>query len=201
MIKKTIQDTDPEVLISHLRAEIGDIIDSWILFRHFKQTSRQLQTDDIAADIQNKELNFLYMVTAKFKDDLISRLAELGDKKVGQLTFHFASRKFKALESEVNKFEKFIKDNKFTDNRNNFISHKNLKPTWTENKAPYRISYKSITIALAMAIALMKQFDELYYGVKIRHKWNLIRKKRYEFTVSRRAEYMLMPHMVDTVRD
>ena len=197
MIKKTIQDTDPEVLISHLRAEIGDIIDSWILYRHFKQTCQKLQTEDFASDMRNKELNFLYVVSAKFSDDLISRLAELGDKKVGQLTFHFASRKFKALDTEVIRFEGFIKDNKFTHNRNNFISHKNLKSTWSENKAPYRISYKTMTIALAMAISLIKQFDEIHYGVKIRRQWKMIRKKRYEFTLSRRAEYMLMPHMVD----
>lgn len=197
MIKKTIKETAPEVLISHLRAEIGDIIDSWILYRHFKQASRKLQTEDIEADLQNNELNFLYLVTAKYKDDLISRLAELGDKKVGQLTFHFASRKLKALEPEVDRFENFIKDNKFTYNRNNFISHKILKPTWSENKAPYRISYKSMTKALAMAIALMKQFDELHYGAQIRRQWNLIRKRRYEFSVSRKSDYLLMPHIIE----
>lgn len=43
-----------------------------------------------------------------------------------------------------------------------------------------------------MAIALMKQFDELFYGPKIKHQWHLIRKKRYEFTLSRRATYLLM---------
>ncbi|HTJ51749.1 MAG TPA: hypothetical protein VL443_19955 [Cyclobacteriaceae bacterium] len=198
MIKKTIKDTDPEVLISHLRAEIGDLIDSWILYRHFKLTGQKLQTDDILADSKNKELYFLYLVTGKFRDDMITRVAELGDKKVGQLTFHFATRKFKALESEVDTFEKFVKDNKFTDRRNNFISHKNLKPTWTENKAPDRISYKTMTKAIAMAIRLMKKFDELHYGIKIRRQWQLIRKSRYEFSVSRKAEYIIMPLIVDT---
>ncbi|MFC5683815.1 hypothetical protein ACYE2N_01610 [Flavobacterium sp. MAHUQ-51] len=196
MIKKIIQDTEPEVLISNLRAEVGDLIDSWILYRHFKVQSSQLQTNDIIADSNNKELNFLYVVTSKFKDDIIARLAELGDQKVGQLTFHFAYRKFKALEADVNKYENFIKTNKFTDNRNNFISHKNLKPTWEEKKAPHRIDYRTITVALAMAIALMKKFDELYYGTRIKQQWKLIRKTRYEFTISRRAEYMLMPHIL-----
>jgi hypothetical protein len=197
MKNKTIQETDTEVLISHLRAEIGDIIDSWVLYRHFKLTSQKLQTEDINADLKNNELNFFNMVSSKFKDDLISRIAELGDKKVGQLTFYFASRKFEKLESEVNKFEKFINDNKFTYNRNNFISHKNLKPTWTENKAPYTISYKTMTIALAMSISLIKQFDELHYGAKIKRQWQLLRKRRYIFTVSRKSEYMLLPHLID----
>src|SRR5690606_17813303 len=101
MMMKTIKDTDPEVLISHVRAEIGDIIDSWILYRHFKLMSQKLQTDDIHADSKNKELNFLYLVTGKFRDDIIARVAELGGKKVGQLTFHFATRKFKVLGTEV----------------------------------------------------------------------------------------------------
>lgn len=197
MIKKTIKDTDPEVLISHLRAEIGDIIDSWILYRHFKLMSQKLQTDDIRADSKNKELNFLYLVTGKFRDDIIARVAELGGKKVGQLTFHFATRKFKVLGTEVDAFEKYVKDNKFTDRRNNFISHKNLKPTWTENKAPDRISYRTMTKAIAMAIRLMKKFDEHHYGTTIRRQWHLVRKSRYEFTVSRKAEYMIMPLIVD----
>lgn len=198
MIKKIIKDTDPEVLISHLRAEIGDIIDSWILYRHFKLTSQKLQTDDIRADSKNRDLNFLYMVTGKFRDDIIARIAELGDKKVGQLTFHFATRKFKALESEVDTFEKFVKDNKFVDRRNNFISHKNLKPTWAGNKAPDTISYRTMTKAIAMAIRLMKKFDEVHYGPKIRRQWHLVRKSRYEFTLSRKAEYMVMPLILDT---
>jgi hypothetical protein len=198
MIKKTIKDTDPAVLISHLRAEIGDLIDSWILFRHFKLASQKLQTDDIYSDTQNENLNFLYLVTGKFRDDLIARIAELGDKKVGQLTFHFACRKFKILETEVDMFERFVKDNKFTDRRNNFISHKSIKPKWDDNKAPHRISYKVMTRALAMAIRLMKQFDEYHYGVKIKRQWQIARKRRYEFSPSRRADFMMIPFILDT---
>jgi len=198
MIKKTIKDTDPDVLISHLRAEIGDLIDSWILYRHFKLASQKLQTDDVYADTQNKNLNFLYLVTGKFRDDIIARVAELGDKKVGQLTFHFAFRKFKTLETEVNSFEQFVKENKFTDRRNNFISHKSVKPKWEDNIAPHRISYKIMTRALAMAISLMKQFDEYHYGVSIRRQWRITRKRRYEFSPSRRADFMMLPLIVDT---
>ena len=97
MIKKTIKDTDPDVLISHLRAEIGDLVDSWILYKHFKLASQKLQTDDIYADAQNKNLNFLYLVTDKFRDDLIARIAELGDKKVGQLNFLLHSENLRFL--------------------------------------------------------------------------------------------------------
>jgi hypothetical protein len=197
MSKKTIKETDPELLVSYLRAEIGDIIDSWILFRHFKQKSQALQTDDIDADMRNQALNLLYLVTAKFRDDIIARIAELGTNQVGQLTFHFAARKFKAFEAEVNSFQQFVKANKFTDRRNNFISHKNIKPNWRDNKAPERVTYKVMTKAIAMAIRLMKQFDELHYGVRMRRQWQLVRKRRYEFTGSRKAEYMMVPFIAD----
>lgn len=198
MIKKTINDIDPEVLISFLRAEIGEIIDSWILYRHFKLTTQKLQTDDIVADMSSQDLNFLYMVTAKFRDDIIARISEIADKSVGQLTFHFASRKFRVFEKETEIFEQFVKENKFIDRRNNFISHKNVKPTWDENKAPDRISYVTMTKAVAMAIRLMKQFDELHHGVRIRRQWQLARKTRYDFSEPRKGQFLLLPYIVDT---
>lgn len=198
MIKKIIKDTNADVLISYLRSEIGDIIDSWILYRHFKITSQKLQTDDIQADAQNKELNFLYIVTDKFRNDIIARVAELADKKVGQLTFHFASRKLKAFEKETDLFERFVKENKFTDRRNNFISHKNIKPTWDENKAPDRISYRTMTKAIAMAIVLMKQFDLLHYGISTKRQWQIVRKRRYDFSGPGKFQYMILTHILDT---
>lgn len=197
MIKKIIKDTDPDVLVSHLRAEIGYIIDSWILYRHYKLASQQLQTADISADMKNPNLNLCYLVLEKFRNDIISRVAEVADKKVGQLTFHFLSRKLKALSQETEIFEKFVKDNKFTDRRNNYISHKKLHATWADNKAPHRISFKTMTKGIAMAIRLMKQFDIIYHGDRIKRQWHLVRKTRYDFSAPRVSQYMILPYIID----
>ena len=58
--------------------------------------------------------------------EIVARLSELAEAKIGQLTFYFASQKLKALATEVEAFSDFIVREKFQQKRNLDISHKNL---------------------------------------------------------------------------
>lgn len=62
----------------------------------------------------------------KLNDVLVARLSELGEPKIGQLTFHFAAIKLGALSTDVNAFQSFVSRHKFHEKRNYDISHKQL---------------------------------------------------------------------------
>ncbi len=122
-------------------------------------------------------------------------MSELSHKSYGKVNFFFATSKVKSLESEFKDFEKFIKDNHFKINRNQFISHKHLPPTWDEHQAEHRISYLTTLKGIAKALILMKKIDSIYLGEISNQQWHKIRKKRYEYSIPAKASYLLLPYL------
>ena len=179
--KERIVQTDTDILVSNLRCEVGEIVESWVLWREFIIIKDKLRPAGLKELMENQEFNRIKIIAEKFKDDIISRLSELSEEKVGQINFHFASKKFNILESEVKDFKNFIKKNNFSDRRNQYISHKTLPSTWEEHRAPHQICYFTILRGIAFALILMKKIDIHHHGKGIKLKWIKMRKKRYDF--------------------
>jgi len=188
------QKTGIDNLISNLRGEIGEIVDSWILMREIFVTSRKIRTGDTKKDFSSPEYLKLLRVIDKFKNDIIARLSELSEKKVGQINFDFASQKLNTLIKETKKYQDFIKEKKFMNLRHEYISHKKLPATWEEHRAPYRISDLTILKGVAKALILMKDFDQVYLGVRSKFLWYEMRKKRYDFSMPF-SGYTLLPYL------
>jgi hypothetical protein len=51
----------------------------------------ELTTDNIANDMRNESLAFVTMLRSKLADEIVARLSELAERKVGRLTFYFAA--------------------------------------------------------------------------------------------------------------
>lgn len=62
-----LNNTEPDKLISLLRSEIGEIIQSWIVLNIYDYKAGQLQTENILDDMKNKNLQLLNLVRAKFR--------------------------------------------------------------------------------------------------------------------------------------
>ena len=195
MSKSIFEATDIENLISNLRGEVGEIIQSWILMRDFYNLSSELQTDNITEDIKNQELNKINLIKKRFQDDIISRLSELGHKSFGKVNFYFATKKLNALEPEFKAFEKFIKDNHIKAKRDEYISHKKLPPTWDEHRSEHRISYLTTLKGIAKALILMKKIDSIYLGENSNQQWIKMRAKRYDFSMPGKVAYSLLPYL------
>jgi hypothetical protein len=131
--KLGVKNTQLDNLISNLRGEVGEIITSWVLLRHMMTSMRQLSSDDFGKDLTNENLAFVSMLKTKLADEIVSRLSELAEVKIGQLTFHFAATKLGKLDDEVRAFRTFITREKFQQKRNLDISHKVLPEKWTEH--------------------------------------------------------------------
>ena len=61
--------------------------------RHFISAAATLKDSDIKRDFANRNLQFVNLLADKLGDELVGRLSELAENKIGQLTFHFAARK------------------------------------------------------------------------------------------------------------
>jgi hypothetical protein len=190
----TFKTTTTDNLISNLRGEIGEIIASWIMMRDYMILSNQIRSDDFKKDLDNQELIRVQITVNIFRNDIISRLSELSEKKYGQINFYFASQKLTILETDVIEFQKFIKRANFKDRRNEYISHKKLPPLWEDHRAPHRIVYKTILRAIAFSLILMKKIDLNYLGPSAKRQWQLLRKKRYDLTSPPSVAYLLLPY-------
>ncbi len=158
-------------------------------------TARQLTSDDLAKDLVNQDLNLVDALTAKISDELVARLAELAEPKIGRLTFHFAATKLGKLDDEVRKYSTFVLRQKFQEKRNYEISHKELPEEWSQHKSIW-ITYRTVLKGVARAVHLMKTIDSVVMGPAAKYLWLEMRKKRYELTPPpARASYMLLPHL------
>lgn len=140
--KLRIKNTRLDNLISNLRGEVGEIITSWVLLRHMMARESELISDDVAKDLANENLAFVSLLRTKLADEIVSRLSELAEAKIGRLTFHFAATKLATLGAEVQEFSTFIENQKFREKRNYDISHKELPEEWSKSKnieIPYRV--------------------------------------------------------------
>lgn len=197
MIRKQhrIHQTELDNLVSNLRGEVGEVITAWILWRWIRAQQTTLQSPDIAADMQNPDLIVVNILGKKLQDDLIARLSELGQEKVGRLTFHFASKKIGSFEAEAQAFMRFVRANGFNEKRNLDISHKELPETWDQHRFRM-ISHWTILRAIALALRLMKKIDEEVYGPSIIRQWQEVRRRRYAPMYPPSAGYLILPYIV-----
>jgi len=145
--KLRVKNTRLDNLVSNLRGEVGEIISSWVLLRHIMASQRGLFSDDPGKDMANEGLAFVSMLREKLADEIVARLSELAEPKIGRLTFHFAGEKLEQFEHEVRAFSGFIVREKFQQKRNYDISHKELPEEWDRHKhfhIPYRTMLKGI---------------------------------------------------------
>ena len=159
-LKLRIENTKLDNLICNLRGEVGEIITSWVLLRHLMATQRGMFSDDPAQDMANESLSFISMLREKLSDEIVARLSELAEPKIGRLTFHFAAVKLGKLDDEIRAFCGFISREKFQEKRNSNISHKELPEQWDQHKHLH-IPYRTMLKGIAMALRLMKTIDRL----------------------------------------
>jgi hypothetical protein len=192
--KLRVKNTQLDNLISNLRGEVGEVITSWVLLRHMIARQRELASDDIEKDLANENLAFVSMLRAKLADEIVARLSELSEPKIGRLTFHFAATKLGKLSAEVRTFATFITRAKFQQKRNLDISHKELPEKWAQH-GPIVIPYRTLCRGVGHALRLMKKIDHVVLGPAAKYLWPEMRKKRYQLMNPASAVYMLVPHM------
>lgn len=186
--------TELDNLVSNLRGEVGEIITTWTMLRFLMAEERRLSSNDIAKDMQNQNLAFISTLRHKMYDEIVARLSELANAKIGRLTFHFAATKLKALDAEEDPFRRFIERHRFEEKRNYAISHKELPEQWSEHKL-ISIPYKTLLRGVALASLVMKKIDRVALGPSAPHLWCEMRKKRYALMYPPSAAYLLLPHM------
>ena len=192
--KLKIARTDLDNLVSNLRGEVGEVITTWLLMRNFMGLAARVGTGDVEKDVNNRELHLLGLMVDKLLDELTARLSELAEKKVGQLTFYFATQKIGKYKEMTEGFEEFIVKNRIRDKRNQDISHKQLPEQWTGHRS-INIPYQVIIHAVAMAVRLMKRIDREVLGPQAPYAWREARKRRYNFMSPPRAGYGLLPFL------
>jgi hypothetical protein len=165
--------------MSNLRGEVGEIVSSWVLYKDVMIATRKMRSPDPLSNMKNVSLNRLFVLADRLSDDVVARLSELAEKKIGRLNFHFASIKLEALDKEVNEFINYIQRNRFEEKRNSDISHKELPEKWSDHKYLH-IEPSIVLRGIAKALRLMKRFDLLYLGPSSTYLWCESRKKRYE---------------------
>jgi len=188
-----LRKTAADVLVSNLRGEVGEVLTTWLLLRHFMASATRLQSNDPSADIKNKELQFLWLLKDKLHDELTARLSELADQKIGRTNFHFATKKLKSLEGEATNFTRFVVRYKLRQKRNQQIAHREQPEQWLEER-DIHIPYRTLVKATAMALRLMKRIDRVALGPSAPFLWKQARRKRYELSGPPRAMYMLVPY-------
>jgi hypothetical protein len=192
--KLRIDNTDIDNLISNLRGEVGEIVFTWVMMRSFMAQSAELRTTDIQKDFENPKLVMLDALADKLNDEIVARLAELAQQKIGRLTFHFAHLKLDQIEEESSEFARFIEKNRFQEKRNYDISHKELPEKWTDHKSIH-IPYRIIVHGIVMALRLMKKIDTLHQGPRAKYLWQEMRRRRYKIVYPAKVGYMLLPHL------
>src|SRR5271169_1229757 len=106
--KLKIARTDTDNLIANLRGEVGEVITTWLLMRHFMRAGAQLASGDVEKDLGNRDLLFVNLLADKLRDELVGRLSELAEEKVGQLTFYFAARKLGRFTDDAEAFTQYV---------------------------------------------------------------------------------------------
>jgi hypothetical protein len=193
--KLRIIKTETDNLVSNLRGEIAEVVTTWLLMRRFMTSAASLQTDDVTKDFGNPDLAFLYVLKDKLEDELVARLSELAEGKIGCLNFYFAAEKLGRFHPKVADFSKYIEKNGFRQKRNQDISHKELPEKWEDHRAPLHIPYRTMLHAIASALRLMKRIDRHVLGPSAPYLWREVRKRRYKPIVSPpRVQFMLVPY-------
>ena len=192
--------TDLDNLVGNLRGEVGEVITTWVMMRHFMAESARLASGDPAKDLADRDLAFVNLLAEKLRNELVSRLSELAESKIGRLTFYFAARKLGRLEGGAAAFEAYFVGHRLREKRNRDISHKELPEKWSDHRnlhIPYRVLVK----AVAQALRPMKRIDRHVLGPSAPYSWREARKRRYNFMSPPRAGYVLLPYLRLSVSD
>ena len=189
-----VSKTNQDYLIANVRCEVGESITTWVMLRHAMAQAATIRSSDPTKDMGNRELAFLDIFVQKLQDELIAKLAELGEEKVGRANFYFATLKLDALTDETRKFSKFIVSKQFRRKRNQEIAHREQPEQWFADQ-PIHIRYRTVLRGLAMAVRLMKSFDRLHLGPAAPYLWGEARKKRDHFVAPARVAYLLLPQL------
>ena len=197
-LKRLIHNTDLNNLISNLRGEIGEIIFSFQLMNYYGMCAANLQTNNIEHNIRNTQLNLYYLLKDRFKNEIISRLSELSEQRIGQLTFYFVKEKINRFDKHVKRFRRFVTYHKLDKVRNKLISHKELPEKWEGHRKLYmHISDETINRGVKRAVRLMKKIDRDYLGPRAPYLWkaskNKLLKDGWKFMP--KNHYMLLPYM------
>lgn len=192
--KLRVARTETDNLISNLRGEIGEIITTWIIMRHFMKQKDHLASGDIKKDLGNEQITFLDLLEDKLSDEMVARLSEIAENKMGRVNFHFAARKLSKFQKEASAFSGFVAKHRFREKRNRDISHKDLSEKRSEDFILF-IPYYTIRRATAMALRLMKRIDRHVLGPSAPYRWHEARKRRYDFKLPPRVAYMLIPYL------
>lgn len=198
--KLRVHRTDTGNLVSNLRGEVGEIVTSWVLMRRLIVQANSIRSGDLDKDMKNDALQTLDVLTSKLEDEVIARLSELADTKIGRLNFHFANQKLGGLDDEVDAFRRFVKKKRFHEKRNYNISHKELPEKWTDHKE-IPISYRDVVRGVAMAQRLMKRIDREWLGPSAPYLWREMRKRRHAPMHPARASYLLLPYLALSPED
>lgn len=183
-----------EVLVTHLRGEVGEIVTSWTFMREYIVQLSASNSGADKLDLQNPAHSRLMYLRAKFADDIIGRLSELAQQKKGRTNFAAAARVYPHLLERCKAFEKYLKDHQFHVRRNTEISHKQLPSHWRNRVSPPEIEYRILIRAVAFALSLVKAIDQEQLGPASTYLWHEMRKKRYALLFPARLAYWLMPY-------
>jgi hypothetical protein len=192
--KLKIARTDAGNLVANLRGEVGEVITTWLLMRHFMGQASRLASGDLEKDVRNRDLLFLNLLADKLRDELIGRLSELAEARVGQLTFYFAAKKLGRFAAEAGAFTDFVVKHRLRDKRNRDVSHKHLPERWSDHRN-IEIPYRTLVRAVALGLRLIKRIDRHVLGPAAPYSWRQARKRRYDFISPPRAGYMLVPYL------
>jgi hypothetical protein len=195
--KLKLHNTQLDNLISNLRGEVGEIILTWKLLLGLRKSARFLYTDDLLKDMSNPDIAFLEILSDKLEDEIVSRLSELSELEIGQLTFYFAQRKLEGqidLSQDVHEYRAFVEKQGIKDKRNQFISHKQLPETWTEHKMLV-IPRPVIGKCLSLAVRMMIKIDKVFLGPSAIYLWREVLKKKTVPMRPLHANFMILPYM------
>ena len=121
-VRERLEHTPLDNLVSNLRGEVGDIISTWTLLEDLDLGRRTNSSGDLRRDLSDQPLNVMSAICEKLADDIVVRLSELGQKKIGRLNFYFASQKMSMFSNEVDRFADFVNKKGLTDKRNHDVS-------------------------------------------------------------------------------
>jgi hypothetical protein len=195
--KHKLHNTQLDNLISNLRGEVGEIILTWKLFLRLRRNARYLYSPDMEKDLSNPDLALLEILTDKLEDEIVSRLSELAEQEIGQLTFYFAQRKLEKqtdLSKDVLEYRNFVDKERIKEKRNQFISHKQLPETWTDHKIIY-IPIPTIGKCVSLAVKLMIKIDKIFLGPSAIYLWREVLKKKTAPMRPLHVNFMILPHM------
>lgn len=124
----------------------------------------------------------------------MARLSELGEGKVGRLTFHLAAVKLGRFRDEASAFSDFVNRNRLCKKRNRDVSHEELPGRLSDHRQIH-IPYRVLIRAVGFALRLTKRIDRHVVGPSAPYLWREARKRRYDFMYPPSAGYMLVPYL------